>query len=703
MGALFDRIKEWTATEDVTSDDLNAEFDNILDNLVPLFFDDYSASIGQMQVTTDPGEVGTESLATTLAGEIERLRNMILEISGMNEWYETPPVSLIGLSNAIGTGITDNRLISGRIRTTSEQPLFLVPNGASKTVTLKGATTNFIYTINGTEYTISTDVNLTGLTAAPSTNNTCLVNDTNLSGQEFTKFLGENGTEIPIDTQGSEITALVGKLAAFKVGATEYFIARVETNKLVNARRGYFFDFTDVPVTRVVLSDNNTITLIKLTWVFAKTDGTLTATYSPPTWSKDEPSSPSSNDYWFDQANNTWKVYGIGFTVANAILVGVCTQDTTNTIAARSFEFFLNYDSINTNEIIFSTNSQVKSHRIGSEINAWGSVIKDEFFSTVWDMTSDLDTGVTEAASTYYFFYRTEVGDKVISNIRPFNRTEDLKGYYHPHQSWRCVGFAFNDGSSNLTRVNSYYERYGTGNLLSAQSAAISLDSSYQMIPVTGSSSFIITLPPAVHCPKKRVMFYRTDDSPSNVVTISRSLSDTIGSSSATSVHLVTQDEVWILISDGISNWIVESHRQKSGWTAYTPTLVGFGIPTLISFLWRRIGESIELKGTFTSGAATGATGSVTLPMNLVIDSAKVTINNLVSAPGPAQGFWALNGNNNRAGVIITATATSTTLFYFGPDESSATALVPANGSTIAANTNIVTLFSSFPISGWEI
>jgi len=253
--ALFARVKTWVSTEDVVYSDLNAEFDNIIDHLAPLYIDDYSTNSTQMQVTTDPGEVGTESLATTLAGEIARIRHMIRELSGEDEWYESPVSSLLGLSNAIGTGLTDNRLVSGRVLTTSAQPAFLVPNGAARTVKVDGTPTNFIYYVNGIEYTISTDVTLTGLTAAPSSNNTCLVNEATATADEYwTKYTGEDGSQIVVDAMGTEITALVGKFAAFKLAgaSTEYFIAYVEsTTTLTKARRGYFFDSTDAPIPRI--------------------------------------------------------------------------------------------------------------------------------------------------------------------------------------------------------------------------------------------------------------------------------------------------------------------------------------------------------------------------------------------------------------------------------------------------------------------
>jgi len=72
----------------------NADHQNHIDNYVPDKSDDWSTDVAQMKLTTDPGEVGTESLATNLSGEIQRLRFAIAEIKGTTQWYETPATDL---------------------------------------------------------------------------------------------------------------------------------------------------------------------------------------------------------------------------------------------------------------------------------------------------------------------------------------------------------------------------------------------------------------------------------------------------------------------------------------------------------------------------------------------------------------------------------------------------------------------------------
>lgn len=667
-GSLQPRVKTWSALEDVTYSDLNAEFDNALTAMQPLLIDDYSTNSTQMQVTADPGEVGTESLATTLAGELARIRHMLKEITGENQWYESPVSSLTGLANAVGTGLTDNRLVSGRVRTTSAQPIFLVPNGAARTIKLDGTPTNFIYYIEGVEKTITTDVTLTNLTAAPSSNNTCLINDANAADQYWTKYAGEDGSEIPIDTAGSEITALVGKFAGFKLnnGSTdEYFLAYVHSStSLRKVRRGYFFDSSDAPIPRITYANNDTITLMKLTWIFAKDDGTLTATYNNPVWSDDEPSSPAVNDYWFDTSANKWKRYDVASYVdADAMLVGICLQDTTNTVAARSFDCFANYDELNMVELILDSNTQVKSRELGSTINVYGETLKFDYNLITWDMTTDLESGVTENASTYYYFYITETGDKIISDKKPHDRREDLQGYYHPSHSWRCVGSAFNNSSSHLTCVNSYYTRHPATPIMPSQTAAANIEVIPRIIPVsTSGGAFTQYLPPAALWKGQLIRYFKTS-SDFTVFTITAFGAENIkeGSASATTTTLNTQGEWVDLFSDGTDVFVMMRNIPSNA-TSYTLTIgatsvapdEGTGVTK--SAYWMRLGRHMRILYSFSkTGGGSAGTGHYLwpLPSGVAIDTTYIPAETGGLARGLCGSAMGRTTNTRVGGMIV--------------------------------------------------
>lgn len=100
--ALFSRIHVWVSNEILTASDLNNEFNNLLNNSVASSIVGASADVASMQSTADPGGVGTESLASSVSGELQRLRFAIKRIINQAQWYVAPVGSLStgGISTA---------------------------------------------------------------------------------------------------------------------------------------------------------------------------------------------------------------------------------------------------------------------------------------------------------------------------------------------------------------------------------------------------------------------------------------------------------------------------------------------------------------------------------------------------------------------------------------------------------------------------
>lgn len=386
------------------------------------------ASAGKMGTTTYPwAEVNADAL----------------NING------TPfdPNNLSTESNQIGSGAT---------RTGSEQPLFLQADGSTNALTILAASTNLVLTVASAAVTFTTDVSVSSLTVAPSTNNTCLINNSNFTDQEFTKYV----TIIDYDTAGSEIIALDGKVAAFSVGATEYFFAKVDdtNSQLIVERRGFFFDSSNNPVERVTLADNDTITLLQAAWIYADDSGSSASVgYTVPTYSGAEPSSVVTNDYWFDSANELWKRYdGASFQTVNRMLIGYAVIDSSNCVATRCVDFTKSFDDTNTLTIEKASDSTAQS--VGdfeSEISVYGNKLYFNGLIT-WDMATDLESGVSEANSTAYYFYIANTGEVKISDEAPiYNVT--AKGGYHPFHTWRFIARILNDGSGDLETQAIHY------------------------------------------------------------------------------------------------------------------------------------------------------------------------------------------------------------------------------------------------------
>ena len=79
----------------------NNEFTNIANNLNPLGLDGYEDTDTQMQIQTAPYSGSVTSHATSLGGEIERIRYQISQILGATTpayWYAAPPTNLVALA-----------------------------------------------------------------------------------------------------------------------------------------------------------------------------------------------------------------------------------------------------------------------------------------------------------------------------------------------------------------------------------------------------------------------------------------------------------------------------------------------------------------------------------------------------------------------------------------------------------------------------
>lgn len=141
----------------------------------------------------------------------------------------------------------------------------------------------------------------------------------------------------------------------------------------------------------------------------------------------------------------------------------------------------------------------------------------------------------------------------------------------------------------------------------------------------------------------------------------------------------------------------------STAWAAYTPTITGYGTVTNVSFLWRRIGDTLEVIGTFTTGTTAASLATFTLPTSpavLAIDSAKLPINNTDTNPGVEIGTISASAAN-QYGLIVTATGSSTALVYQGSGVTLANHLTPGDGNVLVASSAHISVKFSVPISGW--
>lgn len=119
-----------------------------------------------------------------------------------------------------------------------------------------------------------------------------------------------------------------------------------------------------------------------------------------------------------------------------------------------------------------------------------------------------------------------------------------------------------------------------------------------------------------------RILYVKKTTSDFSALTIDPNGAETVDGDATTSLN--TQWEEVTLVSDG-SNWQILSRKIPSVWASYTPaTSQGFGTLASISLWWRRVGDSLQIRGRYTTGTVTGSEARIALPGSQTIDSTKV-------------------------------------------------------------------------------
>ena len=139
----------------------------------------------------------------------------------------------------------------------------------------------------------------------------------------------------------------------------------------------------------------------------------------------------------------------------------------------------------------------------------------------------------------------------------------------------------------------------------------------------------------------------------------------------------------------------------ESDWIAYTPTTTGFGTPTNVSAFYKRVGDTMYVSGSHTTGTSTAVLATISLPTNLTINSSKLSLSTTSSNPSPLIGQFSSTGTG-QAGGVIASVSTSTSLVYFGGDYTAGTLLTPNNGNNILANNSVFSYQFQIPITQWS-
>lgn len=162
---------------------------------------------------------------------------------------------------------------------------------------------------------------------------------------------------------------------------------------------------------------------------------------------------------------------------------------------------------------------------------------------------------------------------------------------------------------------------------------------------------------------------------------------------------------IWKSLGSG--NWrCLLFQRATAGWqppvitplVAYTPTFTGFGTATSISMWSRRVGDTLEIRGYFTTGTTTATEARISLGFNGT-DSNVTSDATKVAAIQTANGFFIQAGAS--ASLLVPLIESNVGYLTFGAQTGAAAGLTKQNGDAAFTSSRKYSFFASVPISGW--
>lgn len=171
-------------------------------------------------------------------------------------------------------------------------------------------------------------------------------------------------------------------------------------------------------------------------------------------------------------------------------------------------------------------------------------------------------------------------------------------------------------------------------------------------------------------------------------------------SSASTSAYALEFDNVTVSPS------VYTYGTPVTDWQAYTPTITGLGTGSNEGFFYRKVGDSIEIKGTYATGTTTASVLSIGLPSGLSVDSSKNPSTTNTASHGvvyntthTTTGFASTNVGPYP---VFSDTSVSSTVLYVA-DTNSGSRFNKANGSTLFTTGDRMRFeVKGLPISGFS-
>lgn len=151
-----------------------------------------------------------------------------------------------------------------------------------------------------------------------------------------------------------------------------------------------------------------------------------------------------------------------------------------------------------------------------------------------------------------------------------------------------------------------------------------------------------------------------------------------------------------LLAVSSTNSWVSLNRNTNTAWTSFVPTNTqGLGSLTAVSFVWRRDGPDMLIRGAAISGTVTASEAQFGIPEGLITESA------VLSSGSFLVGAFAIAGNGVQYPTVIAEGARA--FLNFGSQNSGTASLVKQNGSTVVGNTTRFSLDVRIPINGWGV
>jgi hypothetical protein len=137
-------------------------------------------------------------------------------------------------------------------------------------------------------------------------------------------------------------------------------------------------------------------------------------------------------------------------------------------------------------------------------------------------------------------------------------------------------------------------------------------------------------------------------------------------------------------------------------WAAYTPTFTGFGTVTGVSFYWKRIGDTLSIRGTATAGTVTAVAARISFPSQATsVDTTKILLPALLGRATSAQTASA--SAQNEGGAFIASGQTNAFSFTDIANGSLTNILAEITGSNFFGTSSQFSVWiNDIPIAGWS-